>query len=107
MTCVMCLEEAFENMSQRGLVAKPEFYCTECGPAAILNEVQQWREQQKEVRGFAFLRASHESEEDDVPLSLVFGTLAGSQFTYDDPKCLEIGDIVAACLKEQYIAFEW
>jgi hypothetical protein len=95
-------------MRRNGLVAKRECYCEHCSEEMMLEAVRRGMGKQKEVRGFVHLgewdRASS-LEEFLVPL--VFGSVTDGKPAYGGGGCLQVGEIVSRCLKEQGIRHDW
>jgi len=102
------LTKAFKQMRRRGLIAKRECYCEHCSEEMMLEAAQQWSAKHKEVFGFV-----HFGEWDTAPtleqvrIPLVFGSLTEWQVMDSGPDSLAIGEIVAECLKDQGIRYEW
>ena len=102
------LTKAFNQMRRRGLIAKRECYCERCGEQAVLEAAQRWRAKHKEVRGFVHVGEVHSSETgEQIRIPLVFGLVTGDTVTHCDPGCVPVGEVVAECLKEQGIRYEW
>jgi hypothetical protein len=102
------LSKAFKEMRRKGLIAKRECYCEHCGKEKMLEEVQSWREKKKDIRGFGHLgecEGAASLEEARIPL--LFGPVKGSSILYHDPDCQRVGEIVAECLREEGIRYEW
>jgi hypothetical protein len=103
-----CLIEAFKEMRRRGLIAKRVCYCEHCGPDKMLEAARQWRKRQKEVRGFVHIGESDAGPtQEEVRVPLVFGSVKGDTVAYREPECIAVGEVVADCLKEQGIRYEW
>jgi hypothetical protein len=102
------LTKAFKQMRRRGLIAEREYYCEHCGEQVVLEAARQWREEQREVRGFVRIGECGASRtRDQARVPLVFGSVAGDTLVSDDPGSLAVGEVVAECLKEQGIRYEW
>jgi hypothetical protein len=80
------LTKAFKQMRRRGLVAEREYYCEHCGEQVVLEAARQWREEQREVRGFVRIGECGASlTPDQARVPLVFGSVAGDTLVSDDP----------------------
>jgi hypothetical protein len=102
-----CLIEAFKQMRDRGLIAKRECYCEHCGQEIMLQEVQQSNDK-TEYRGFVHVGGwTKQSSQEDFRVPLVFGRVKYDTIVYHDPACLEVGEVVANCLDQQGIRYEW
>jgi hypothetical protein len=102
------LIKAFKQMRRRGLIAKRECYCQHCSEEMMLEAAKRWSAKQKEVFGFV-----HLGEWDSAPtleqvrIPLVFGSLTEWQVLDSGPDSLAVGEIVAECLNDQGIRYEW
>src|SRR5262249_34842953 len=99
--------KAFNQMRRRGLIAECECYCEHCGQHKML-AAQRGSERPGDGRGFV-----HLAELDQVPtleqvrVPLVFGLVTGDTVTYREPACISVGEVVAECLRERDISYEW
>jgi hypothetical protein len=102
------LIDAFEQMRNRGLVAECECYCQHCGEEVMEEAAMRVQEEWGQVRGFVHLGESDSpTAQGELRIPLVFGSVNDGMFAYGDPGCLPVGEVVAECLKEQGIRYEW
>jgi hypothetical protein len=100
--------KAFEQMRRCGLIAEAECYCKDCASQVLLRDAQHGDEEPGDFAGFV-----HVSEREpvvsphDLRIPLVFGAITDGQLVYRGRGCLAVGDIVAKCLKDQGIGYEW
>lgn len=102
------LIEAFKSMRRQGLIAKCECYCEHCGEERIQKSAQRWHEKQRQIRGFVHVGEwKTTSTLEELLIPLLFGTITDDTVTHDNPDCLEVGEVVAECLDEEGIRYEW
>jgi hypothetical protein len=90
------------------LIATRECYCERCGEESVLDAAQRWRDKQRAVRGFVYVGEWGPFQtEEEVRFPLVFGLVTGDTVTHNDPRCIPVGEVVAECLREQGIRYEW
>src|SRR4051812_28958010 len=102
------LSEAFKTMCNRGVIAECQPLSNHTAREVVLREAEQWYHQRKKIRGFVHLgQWDTPPNGASVRVPLLYGIFAGNQLVYSAPGCLEIGTIVASCLKGQGVPFEW
>jgi hypothetical protein len=105
---MLSLVDAFKEMRRRGLIAKRVCYCEQCSPDMMQKEVQRWREKDRDARGFVhFGEWEPVTHLKDARVPLVFGSVTGDTVAYHEPECIAVGEVVANCLKEEGIRYEW
>jgi len=102
------LFEAFEQMRNRGLIARCEPYCEHHSQEMISKTIEDWRKKNKDIRGFVHLGEVEGSDLlKEVQIPVFFGAVTDETNSFEGPETTEVGEVVAECLKEQGISFEW
>jgi hypothetical protein len=102
------LIEAFKSMKRQGLIAKCECFYEHCGEERIQKSAQRWHEKQREIRGFVHVGEwNPRSTLDELRIPLLFGTVTDDTVAHDDHDCLEVGEVIAECLEEEGIRYDW
>jgi hypothetical protein len=103
------INKAFRLMRKAGLIAKQNYWCCQgCAGCAITNEAVQLLTAGKTVKGCCFY---HKQDEDDrkegYDFHLAYGTMQSSSLGQIGTSNEEIGQIVAQCLREAEVPYEW
>jgi hypothetical protein len=102
------LIEEFKEMRRRGLIAKREVYCEHCSPGMMLKAAHRGRDKHRDIRGFVHLGEWEPvTNLTDARVPVVFGSVTGDAVAYNEAECIAIGEVVADCLKEEGIPYEW
>jgi hypothetical protein len=74
----------------------------------VLEAAQRWRQKKKAIHGFVHVGLIVRPEPlEQLRLPLVFGSVVDDRIAYDGPACQEFGKLVARCLQDHDIRFEW
>jgi hypothetical protein len=95
-------------MVREGLIARPTCFCELCGSQELLKEAKRWRQQDRPVKGYVHVGEFDPSEDlDDIRIPIVFGWTDGMTLQLTGPECGKVGRIVASCLEQHRIPYEW
>jgi hypothetical protein len=101
------LTEAFRRMRDRGLVAVRNCYCEQCAEYMIPRAARRPFALSDEPRGFVHVGEWESSDGKSAAVPLHFGTVTGDQLDRLDPAALAVGRVVAACLDDEGIRYDW
>ena len=98
------LTRAFDDLEDRGVVARHDFTCCQtCGRAEIEDEMDAVRTTGKTVRGYAFYHTQDtERAIDGDGLMLSYGSIED-----DDEESVRVGEMIVGALKRVGLAPEW